>query len=123
MYDSFAKMLVRLGKRLWSVLLRNWLIGMPMFACPSVITCPALEYHFSIPSRSKMSSWLETCAGVRRFHFLFSSCRSVCGWDSDPTAPLKVRNKRAGSEPRSVEKRIFARWRLSVVICTERTAR
>lgn len=115
---------MRLGRRLGSMLLRNCWVDMPIFAHPRVVRCPAwLEYHFRNPSRSKMISLLETCAGVRRFHFLFSSCISVCDCDGNDDSPPKVRNKRAGSEPRSVEKRIFARWRFSVVICTERTAR
>lgn len=67
--------------------------------------------HCSAPSWWKMCSCLDTCAGVR-----IVSCFLVVGG-------LRSRLKaRLGSELRSDEKAMFARWRFRLVIWTARTA-
>lgn len=84
----------------------RWWVIVCVFECCCV--------HCKAPSRWKIRSWLDTCAGVRIFNF-FSDGVGVVGSRSSTSArPL--------SESRRAEKTMFARCRFRLVIWTARTA-
>lgn len=70
--------------------------------------------HCNAPSRWKIRSCLDTCAGVRSVTF-FSDGVGVVGSRSSSSA-------RPRSESRSAEKTMLARCRFRLVIWTARTA-
>lgn len=97
---------------------RNVDMDTPICADPrGWVVCVECCVHCNAPSRWKMRSCLDTCAGVRTVHSLLVLDRlgvvSSSGWRS---------SDRFLSESKSVEKTMFARWRFRLVICTARTA-
>lgn len=129
MYGSLAKSDVRSGIGMlvcrdlrevcWlaCACLKNEASETPIEALPRFCVWDGV-FHWRAPSRWKMRSSRDTCAGVRTFQDAVSGLALLL--DTSPERRLSM--SMAGSDSSKVEKMMFARCLFRLVIWTARTA-